>query len=51
MAANGQNADTGQVGNWKFVDPMKTYNPLSGSQTGQDYTAFLIGEVDGDWAP
>jgi Tol biopolymer transport system component len=51
VAANGQNANTGQVGTWKFVDPSKTYNQLSASLSGQDYTAFLIGEVDGDWIP
>jgi hypothetical protein len=51
VAANGQNANTGQTGNWKFVDSSKTYNPLSASQTNQNYTAYLIGEVDGDWIP
>jgi uncharacterized repeat protein (TIGR01451 family)/CSLREA domain-containing protein len=51
VAANGSNANTGQVGNWKFIDPSKTYNPLSASQTNQNYTAYLIGEVDGDWIP
>ncbi|MDQ4121911.1 MAG: M36 family metallopeptidase [Acidobacteriota bacterium] len=51
VAANGQNQNTGQTGNWKFVDPSKTYNPLSASQVNQNYAAFLIGEVDGDWTP
>lgn len=51
VAANGQNSETGQVGNWKFVDSSKTYNPLSASQSNQNYTAFLIGEIDGDWTP
>lgn len=51
VAANGRNETTGQVGKWKFVDPMKIYNPLSVSQTNQNYTAFLIGEIDGDWNP
>ncbi|MDQ4121993.1 MAG: hypothetical protein M3209_11170 [Acidobacteriota bacterium] len=51
IAAIGQNAATGQVGIWKFVDSSKTYNPLSASQSNQNYMAFLVGEIDGDWEP
>ncbi|MDQ4122643.1 MAG: LamG domain-containing protein [Acidobacteriota bacterium] len=50
VAANGSNANTGQAGRWKFVQPSRTYNPLSASVSNQNFTAFLIGEVDGDWA-
>jgi predicted extracellular nuclease len=51
VAANGANANTGLSGTWKFVPPSRTYDPLSVSQTNQDYTAILLGEVNGDWMP
>ncbi|MDQ4120292.1 MAG: DPP IV N-terminal domain-containing protein [Acidobacteriota bacterium] len=51
VATNGSNADMGQVGNWKFDPVSKPYSNLTANQPNQDYTAFLIGEVDGDWAP
>jgi hypothetical protein len=49
IAAGGSNANTGQVGVWKFELPSRTYNNLTTDPTGQDYTAFLIGDVNGDW--
>ena len=49
IAAGGSNANTGQVGAWKFELPSRTYNNLTTDPTGQDYTAFLIGDVNGDW--
>jgi hypothetical protein len=51
IAGGGPNANTGQVGTWKFVPPNRTYSPLLGSQTGQDYEAVLVGDVNGDWMP
>ncbi|HEX8198539.1 MAG TPA: dockerin type I domain-containing protein [Pyrinomonadaceae bacterium] len=51
VVAMGPTANTGQVGTWKFVPPSTNYNPLSSSQSNQNYTAYLIGEVDGSWAP
>ncbi|MDQ4120079.1 MAG: hypothetical protein M3209_01255 [Acidobacteriota bacterium] len=51
VAANGPNANTGQVGNWKFDPVSKPYFALSDSLAGENYTAFLIGEIDGDWTP
>ncbi|MDQ4120955.1 MAG: hypothetical protein M3209_05875 [Acidobacteriota bacterium] len=51
VAANGQNANTGQTGNWKFDPASHTYPNLPGDLSGENYTAFLIGEVDGDWTP
>lgn len=51
VAANGQNAETGQAGNWKFNPVSRNYIDLSNSISGQNYTAFLIGDVDGDWTP
>jgi hypothetical protein len=51
IAAGAQNANTGQVGNWKF-DPVSTPHPaLNSSVSGENYTAVLIGEVNGDWTP
>jgi photosystem II stability/assembly factor-like uncharacterized protein len=47
IAFGGPNANTGQVGTWKFVQPSTNYNPLSSSQSNQNYTAYLIGEVNG----
>jgi hypothetical protein len=51
VAANGQNANTGQVGNWKFNPVNRPYQNLSENKPDENYTAFLIGEVDGDWNP
>ncbi|MDQ4122644.1 MAG: S8 family serine peptidase [Acidobacteriota bacterium] len=51
VAANGSNANTGQAGKWKFVQPSYSYTPLSSSVSGQNLTAILVGEVDGDWSP
>lgn len=49
VAANGQNAETGQVGNWKFDPPNRPYQDLAASLQTEDYTAFLLGDIDGDW--
>jgi hypothetical protein len=49
VAANGQNADTGQVGNWKFSPASRSHPSLGVNVSDADYTAFLIGEVNGDW--
>ena len=51
VAANGSNTNTGQVGNWKFDPPTHNYTPLNNNVSGENFTAFLVGEVDGDWAP
>ncbi|HEX8264880.1 MAG TPA: dockerin type I domain-containing protein [Pyrinomonadaceae bacterium] len=51
LAAGGPNANTGQTGTWKFVPPNRTYSPLLSSQTGQDYEAILVGDVNGSWMP
>jgi parallel beta-helix repeat protein len=51
IAFGGPNANTGQVGTWKF-DPVSNPHPaLNSSVSGENYTAFLIGEVNGDWTP
>lgn len=51
VAANGQNPETGQVGNWKFNPPQRTYSPLLSNVENENYDAFLVGDVDGDWMP
>jgi hypothetical protein len=51
VAAMGPNANTGQVGTWKFVQPSTNYNPLTSSQSGQNYKAYLMGEVNDSWMP
>lgn len=51
VAANGQNAETGQTGNWEFSPPSRPYNSISNSFPNETYEAFLIGDVDGTWSP
>lgn len=51
VAANAANANTGQVGNWKFSPAPRTYNSVSNSFPAQDYQAILVGEINGDWTP
>jgi hypothetical protein len=52
VAAGQQTAETGQVGKWKFSPASKNYLSFSsGPLTDQDYTAFLIGDVNGSWTP
>ncbi|HEX9929419.1 MAG TPA: hypothetical protein VGB02_12845 [Pyrinomonadaceae bacterium] len=51
VAANGQTAQTGQTGNWKFSSPSRSYLPLGGNLSDENYTALLIGDVSGGWQP
>jgi uncharacterized repeat protein (TIGR01451 family) len=51
VAANGQTNATGSVGNWKFNPVSLSYNPLNNSFSNENYAAFLVGEVSGDWMP
>lgn len=51
VAANGQTAQTGQTGNWKFSEPSRSYSPLSDNLFDENYTALLIGDVSGNWQP
>jgi hypothetical protein len=40
---------TGATGNWKF-DPVSNFHAaVNSSIVGEDYTAFLMGEVSGNW--
>jgi hypothetical protein len=51
IAAGAPNANTGQIGNWKFDPVPRPYSPLNGSMSNENYTAILVGEVNGDWNP
>lgn len=41
---------SGSTGNWKFVPANRTYPNIVGLLTGEDYAAYLMGEVSGNWA-
>ncbi|MDQ4122848.1 MAG: carboxypeptidase regulatory-like domain-containing protein [Acidobacteriota bacterium] len=49
VAANGPNANTGQVGTWKFVPSSRVYSNLQSNIVNENYSGFVIGDVDGDW--
>jgi hypothetical protein len=51
IASGAQTANTGQTGNWKFDPVSRPYQPLRNSVSGENYTAILIGEINGDWTP
>lgn len=40
----------GQTGSWKFLPVNRNYPSVTANITGEDYNAFLIGEVSGNWA-
>ena len=40
----------GITGTWKFIPVNRTYPSVTSTLTGQDYTAFLMGDVSGNWA-
>lgn len=41
--------NTGMTGDWKFVPASNTHASVSGSISGEDYSALLMGEVSGNW--
>lgn len=51
VAAGAQNANTGQVGNWRFNPVSKNYPSLSSSSSNENYEGILVGEVNGSWTP
>lgn len=51
VAANQQTANTGQIGNWKFLPEKRDYESLPSTLSDQNYKAILIGEINGDWIP
>jgi hypothetical protein len=36
---------------WDFTPSQRSYSLLNGDQTGQDFTAILLGDVSGNWTP
>jgi hypothetical protein len=36
---------------WDFLPSSRSYSLMNANQTGQDFTAILIGDVSGNWAP
>lgn len=51
VAAGAASAQSGQAGSWKFTPASKNYPALLASLTGENYTAILVGEVNGSWTP
>ncbi len=43
------NPPFGLTGTWKFIPVSRTYPQVTSDITGQDYTAYLMGEVPGNW--
>ncbi len=50
VAANGQ-GNFAQTGNWKFTPATRSYPSFSGTFAGENYSAILGGDIDGDWMP
>jgi hypothetical protein len=40
-----------QTGQWEFQPANRMYANVNTSQTGQNYSALLMGDVSGDWSP
>ncbi|MBK8465306.1 MAG: VCBS repeat-containing protein [Chloracidobacterium sp.] len=40
---------SGATGNWTFSPENRVYSPPIGILTGEDYSAYLMGDVSGDW--
>jgi hypothetical protein len=40
---------SGSTGNWIFMPAKRSYAAITGSITGEDFTALLMGEVSGNW--
>jgi hypothetical protein len=40
---------SGQSGTWRFVPVSRSYANVNTNQTGQDYSALLMGDVTGNW--
>jgi hypothetical protein len=41
--------NTGSSGTWRFTPVNRSYPNVNTDQTGQDYTALLMGDVTGNW--
>ncbi|MDQ3130158.1 MAG: FG-GAP-like repeat-containing protein [Acidobacteriota bacterium] len=44
-------SNSGNAGTWKFTPVNRTYSNLTTTQSGQNYTAILLGDVSGNWTP
>ena len=42
---------TSRVGRWLFAPASRTYATLTGDLTTENYGAYLVGEVSGNWQP
>ncbi len=40
---------SGSTGTWKFLPVNRTYATVNSNLAGEDYTAFLMGDVSGNW--
>ena len=45
----GLNDPSTSVGQWLFAPAARAYTPITSSQTGQDFAAYLVGDVTGNW--
>ncbi|HYP51073.1 MAG TPA: pre-peptidase C-terminal domain-containing protein, partial [Pyrinomonadaceae bacterium] len=51
VAAGVSNANTGQVGNWLFDPVSRPYQPLNIMVSNSNYSAIIVGEINGSWTP
>jgi subtilisin family serine protease len=51
VAANAANANTGQVGTWKFDPVSRPYPALNSMVSNDNYSAVIVGDVNGSWTP
>jgi hypothetical protein len=51
VAANGANANTGQVGTWRFDPISRPYPALNSMVSNDNYSAVIVGDVNGSWTP
>jgi hypothetical protein len=45
------NPNTGASGEWRFGPTERSYPPFASPIVNQNYQAYLMGEVSGDWTP
>ena len=51
IAIGTSNANTGEVGNWKFDPVSRPYQPLNIMVSNDNYSAVIVGDVNGSWTP
>ena len=47
----GLSSGTNVTGTWKFSPSSRSYSSVTSAVTGEDYSAILVGDVTGNWAP